>query len=405
LLLEARDRFGGRAWYRPFPGTDKGVELGGSWFDTATQAPLREEIERYGTRVMPAARDSATRWFTGGVCRDGLPVPPEEIGSLERALVAVIDASRRIRPDQPLESQRVGDLDVSVTDWVMRLGVPPATRDFLFGWAGLMNGVRPEEGPALGILYLIATAGHRVTSMFTKLAERFGEGTSSLVDAIAADLRGDVRLSAPVVRIAQVGSTVTVSTADGMTHDGGCAILAVPLNTIANIEFDPALDDDRMAGLKQGQLCRAVKVWALVEHAPQGLLGVGWGGPLYWVSSEDSVGDYQLVVGFGCSGDEAVNASDPRSVEQALHRFAPGARVLAVASHDWNADPWSRGGWMTEPVGWASSGLLERLARPHGRVIFAGSDIASHHAGWIACAIASGREAAAQSVRQLAHSA
>ena len=42
------------------------------------------------------------------------------------------------------------------------------------------------------------------------------------------------------------------------------------------------------------------------------------------------------------------------------------------------------------PVGWARRGILEQLATPHGRVIFAGSDVAVEHPGWIAGAIASG---------------
>ena len=31
LLLEARDRLGGRTWYRPFAETQQKVELGGNW--------------------------------------------------------------------------------------------------------------------------------------------------------------------------------------------------------------------------------------------------------------------------------------------------------------------------------------------------------------------------------------
>src|SRR2546423_1704645 len=46
-LLEARDRFGGRAWAAPFDGDGPLVELGGGGFDSAPPLPLREEAERY----------------------------------------------------------------------------------------------------------------------------------------------------------------------------------------------------------------------------------------------------------------------------------------------------------------------------------------------------------------------
>lgn len=64
--------------------------------------------------------------------------------------------------------------------------------------------------------------------------------------------------------------------------------------------------------------------------------------------------------------------------------------MLATRRHDWNADPWARGGWLDPPVGWATRGIVERLSAPHGRVLFAGSDVAAEHPGWIAGAIASG---------------
>jgi monoamine oxidase len=33
IVLEARDRVGGRTWYREFPEAGRKVELGGAWFD------------------------------------------------------------------------------------------------------------------------------------------------------------------------------------------------------------------------------------------------------------------------------------------------------------------------------------------------------------------------------------
>ena len=46
MILEARDRVGGRTWSRPFPEAGRSVELGGAWFDANLQIPIREEAER-----------------------------------------------------------------------------------------------------------------------------------------------------------------------------------------------------------------------------------------------------------------------------------------------------------------------------------------------------------------------
>jgi monoamine oxidase len=97
-------------------------------------------------------------------------------------------------------------------------------------------------------------------------------------------------------------------------------------------------------------------------------------------------------VGFALHGQ--IDLFDPAALERALRVYAPVAHVLAATWHDWANDPWSRGGWMTEPPGWATTGVLDLLAEPHGHVVMAGADIAPAFPGWITGAIASGRAAA-----------
>ncbi|MDX6377393.1 MAG: hypothetical protein QOE98_1696, partial [Gaiellaceae bacterium] len=61
--------------------------------------------------------------------------------------------------------------------------------------------------------------------------------------------------------------------------------------------------------------------------------------------------------------------------------------------HDWNADVHSLGTWATATVGKAELLTAERFP-PHGRLCFAGADIAAHDAGWIEGALRSGADAA-----------
>jgi monoamine oxidase len=48
VLLEGRDRLGGRTWYRPFQDTDFSIELGGGWISSRTMHTALAEIQRYG---------------------------------------------------------------------------------------------------------------------------------------------------------------------------------------------------------------------------------------------------------------------------------------------------------------------------------------------------------------------
>ena len=112
VVLEARDRIGGRAFYGQFPGAGRSVELGGAWFDAAWQTPMREEADRYGAEITDATPYQTTRWFTGGELRSGLPVGRWEGGELEKTLFEITLAARSLATATP-EQLRAHDIPVS----------------------------------------------------------------------------------------------------------------------------------------------------------------------------------------------------------------------------------------------------------------------------------------------------
>ena len=99
-----------------------------------------------------------------------------------------------------------------------------------------------------------------------------------------------------------------------------------------------------------------------------------------------------LMLGFGYQ-DPAFDPSRCEHAERALHAFFPEAQLVSWDWHDWNGDPWARGTWATASVG-APDLLTPERFRPHGRIAFATSDIASAEPGWIEGALVSGAEAA-----------
>ena len=70
VVLEARDRVGGRGWTSTFPGTDLAIELGGSWY-TDEQREVAAEVERYGLPVRTFDPVTSTRWLVDGELRTG----------------------------------------------------------------------------------------------------------------------------------------------------------------------------------------------------------------------------------------------------------------------------------------------------------------------------------------------
>jgi monoamine oxidase len=391
VVLEARDRVGGRTLSRPFPGTDRVVELGGAWFHDATQHPIREECERYGIATAQSGGDGSPRWFLGGELRQAFPETAEDRASLTAVTEAIAWAAERLptASDDELRAH-----DVPIADWLAPLSPTPAVRELVYARTSASGGAAPDEHPMLAILQLVAQ-GVNAPSLTGGDRHHFVDGTGALAAAIAADVGDAVRFNTPVTAIRQGDGIVTVETPAGEVTAPAC-ILAVSINAIGQIAFDPPLEPDRTRALQQGNVCLVSKVWMLASGVPAGLSGTGWGTPFCAVSAEASVEDAQLVVAFALEG--AIQPDDRDALERALRVYTPEARVLAADRHDWVRDPWSRGGWMTEPPGWATDGTLDLLARPHGRVVIAGADIAPQFAGWIAGAIFSGRAAAVEVV-------
>ncbi len=387
VLLEARERAGGRAWFRTFPGTTQGVELGGAWFDAGTQAALCAEIARYGIATRPAAPYLVERWFLAGQLSDALPRDGRAGDDLARLSEAVATAAGEVATGSAAALRRH---DVPISEWIAPLGLSPLARDYVYARTSTMAGAAPGEHPMLAILQLVA-AGLDAASLAGNARHVFSNGTTSLAEAIAADIPGEIRFGTPATAIQQSDDGVIVTTPSGK-FAARLAILATPINVIGQIAFAPPLEPARQRALAEGNACTVSKVWMLATGVPERMTAGGWDTPFCAVAAEEAMDGAQLVVAFALRG--ALDPNDTAALQRALRVYAPEAQVLAADWHDWTGDPWSRGGWMTEPPGWSSGGVLDLLARPHGRVLMAGADIASQHAGWIAGAIVSGREAA-----------
>jgi monoamine oxidase len=400
VLLEARDRLGGRTWYREFAGTDQLVEIGGTWTVDRQQPCIAEEKERYslGTIHSPMPQNWAMR--LGGTTREGwLPVPYDDIAGLERAVYFLIHDSMRIEFGTPFDQQGVDDLDVSVTEWMKSKDLDKTAQAFISAFIGLNLGCSPDDASALHFLTWIAGMGNSPWTMSTVLTEKFEKGTKSLVDAMAAEAQADIRLSSPVARVEQDHHLVTVTTRSGDVVHARAAIVATPLNTWRDVEFSPTLSAPKATAAAAGHSGHAVKPWALVRGAPDYFASWAWDDGMCYLATEFDREEGSVMVGFAHAPD-VVDINDPADVADKVRAFLPdGAEVVGVDGHDWNDDEFSRGTWMAFAPGQLST-LHSGLMANEGRVVFAGSDIAPRWAGWMEGALESGR-LAARSVGEL----
>ena len=238
VLLEARDRLGGRAWFSSFAGTE--VEMGGG-FVHRIQPFIWAEIERYGLDVVD--NPDPERIFERhdeGVDESGPDAFDPFLASIEvlcngaRALVP--DARTIPTNDEAREADRL-----SLREKLDGLDLSPHEHDRLDALGSGLSSAPNDRAGFLPIVKSYALADYDAALMLESNGRwTIERGTRSLVDAIAADVAGELRLDTVVGRIAQTEHGVTVRTSGGDVT-AAAAVVAVPLNTLGSLAFDPPL--------------------------------------------------------------------------------------------------------------------------------------------------------------------
>jgi monoamine oxidase len=187
--------------------------------------------------------------------------------------------------------------------------------------------------------------------------------------------------------------SVDVCSTDGGAVRAKAVVVTVPLHAMDAVAYEPPLPAVKAEGAKLGQAAKGTKVWFRLrgEHAPfVAMGGADW--PLNFFQVEYTLEGDTIAVGFGPDASK-IDVEDSSAVQAQLSRLVPGLEVLEVASHNWVADPLSGETWPMHRPGFLSA-HLPAMQAPHGRVLFAGSDIANGWGGFIDGAIESGMEAA-----------
>ncbi|MEO8477433.1 MAG: NAD(P)/FAD-dependent oxidoreductase [Actinomycetota bacterium] len=390
LVLEARDRIGGRTWYREIPETGVWAEYGGMFFSRATQPHLAAEIVRYGVAVTPGSEMATLRWIRGDQRREGLAEIERMQATLERSgLRDALAATKRAFDGAGRTS--LGALDISVAEFVDGLGAEPEAADYLRSFLASMGGSSIDRCSALPLLWDMVEIGYSPADVFVDVGELLTDGTKSLIDAMAAGLH--VRFGAAVTSVTRDDDGVRIALADGATVRAPAAVLALPLNLWADVAFDLPLAEPKRRAAAAGHPGEVSKVLAVVEHAPESYIGAAWGTPIQAGFVTKAAGEgRQLFMGF--SAQDRVDLTDRDAIDAAVRVHIPEANVVMTSSHDWVRDPFAKGTWLSTPPAWFSDGTFEALSAHEGRLAFAGSDIAAEGAGWIEGAIGSGVDAA-----------
>jgi pseudooxynicotine dehydrogenase len=400
-LIEARDRLGGRTWYRDWGGDE--IEMGGGWVHWH-QPHAWAELTRAGQGIGKSDGAELWSWTVNGERRTGSGAARHAIAL--RAWDRFVAPAPEVlpRPHDPLFAiDALAPLDnQTILQRIGELGFGDEERDVISAeLEALAHGYLDDAG-AVSVLRWHALSGvsleltQETGGVFT-----FGAGTRGLIDAMAAQAPFAQWLATPVAAVARVPGGVEVRTRNGDILRARTCVLTVPLNVLPNIDLGDDLSAAKRDAIALGQASRGIKLWLRVKNAPRGINAIAPAHPFGYLMTDRVLPDgSQLLVGFGRDA-AVIDAGDRPAVQRALDELVPGLELVDTIAHDWLADEFARGTWAIHRPGWYTRHHAAMRA-PEGGLVFAGSDLADGWSGFVDGAIESGLRAARQ-VRSLLH--
>ena len=405
-VVDARGRVGGRVWtIRDGFADGQHAEAGGDMIDES-QKEIRRLAEELGLKL--------TRILRGGfgyARRDGSGrtriVQRNAARGWDRLAERLEDRIRRYQlAEQRWDSPISADLArQSVAQWLDTMQADRDLRATAVGLRGFFL-ADPEELSVIAFVDQFASADEpAVSSMY-----RIAGGNDRLPAALATALGDRLQLNTELVALSHRGREVRASLKHGrgvsaMTCD--YVVLTLPASVLRRIPITPALpaqQHDAIARLKYGRATKTLlqfssRFWRAVGRPRAFGSDLPFGA--VWDGNEEQrgrAGILSLLAGGSASdATQAIVARDGmRGLATALDWLGSSdATLLQSQQVVWETDPWARGGYAYfDPA--FDPALRQWLARPFGRLFFAGEHTSFRWQGYMNGAVESGRRAAAE---------
>lgn len=407
-VLEARDRVGGRS--RPGQLNGVTIDTGGQWVGIGHDRLTRLVLEA-GATLVPQYGKGRKVLQIAGVAKTytGLipPVSPRALVEMQLGLMALRQLQKKVDPARPWDSPLAHLDGETLASWQRRwLRSKGAKAIFDIGVRAVFC-ARPGQLSMLHFLtYLAANDSfdYLVSAEGGAQAATVQGGMHQLSTFLARQLRTPVLLDAPVTRIEQGESGVTVTHAQGRLQ-ARRVIVAMAPSMARKIAGDPVHTARNKLGerMPMGSVIKCLIAYDQPFWRERGLSGefvsdTAPFSPVFDHSPAD--GSCGILVGFFDGPDALAWSGNPDGrrravIESLVAAFGPEAATPAdYVDHDWIADPWSEGCYVGLPAPGALTELGRALRQPHGRVHWAGTETAAAWIGYIEGALQSGEDAA-----------
>jgi len=409
VVIEARDRVGGRVWTRREGFASRQHAEAGADIIEPDQTAVRALARRFRLPLAPILRRGFGYYGpdrTGKIRRQSMVEGLQEIQAPLNDLIR--DYKLGEQRWDGVVAQRLSA--ISVADWARSMADRrnAATARFVLERLRSFRGLFLADPEDLSLLALV--------DFFA--ADPFGgEGTMGRVrggndriaTALAASLATPPRLGtiARRIRTRKNGVDVTVEGRTGLDriHADFC-IVAVPAPLVKDLTIEPALPEPQAAAYRTVTMGEATKLLLQFKtrfwrRAPS-LFGSNQPIGAVWDGNEQQTSSGAILsclAGGNASGElqSILDRGGPVEVAASLDWLGRPSRLLHAIAVDWGREQWTRGGYVVFGPGWNPL-YRDALARPHGRILFAGEHTSLRWQGYMNGAVESGQRAAAEVV-------
>jgi monoamine oxidase len=414
IVLEARDRVGGRTWT---------VRKDGYWLDAGGQwtGPGQDHINALGKEMgvasFPTWPEGEHIQYTDGVgIRRWVGAAPDQdmetMSKVVQAVLALDKLAAEVPIDAPWNAPRAREWDsMTVQTWMDQNIESERAREQMCTAIEAVYAAEPHDVSLLHALFYARSGGgffYLISTEGGAQADRFDGGMQLVAERVASELGDRVRLSAPVRRIVQDAGGVTVE-ADAVIVKAERCVVTAPPALAGRIDYQPAMPPLRDHLTTRAPMGSVIKVHAIYETPwwrHEGLSGrvVSDRGPIKVIfDNSPAEGRPGMLMGFIEGGDgrrlSNIDAGERREI--ALECFVRyfgdrAARPVDYIEGNWPAEQWSRCCYgAVFPAGTLIS-CGTALREPVGRIHWAGTETSEVFCGYVDGAVRSGERVAAE---------
>uniref|UniRef100_L2GIL9 Amine oxidase n=1 Tax=Colletotrichum fructicola (strain Nara gc5) TaxID=1213859 RepID=L2GIL9_COLFN len=372
LLVEARDRIGGRTW-TAHSERGESYEMGGTWIHWQ-QPHVFAEVQRYGlddfieTNAVPEGCTIYSKAnATDPVISRSSQEANKTLAKIEMLMARLLDVDGKGGrtvipfPFDTRSSMRNNTLysqidELSIKDRVAQMtDLSQEERIMIEAHASSFFGIPSNDAAFSAVLYTYALCSFDPkTTEDAIMRYKLSKGTTSLALAILNDFKGHRIFSSLVKSISQTDEPygVSVTLESGKEFNSKAIITTIPMTILSRTEFNPPL--------------------SLLRQAAAFADGTRNGEPLL---------TFLTHPGHKLDSDE-----EKLRLIETLH--PQGLTLTSARAHLWSEDPLAGGIMPVRKAGFLRK-YYEEAHRPHGRVYFCGSDFADGWRGFISGAFES----------------